>query len=106
MLKTLVEKFQSRPHKGTVLIPWIRQIMVQHASYLITVPQLSEYLSGFFPGRSHHVGLGRVGLADISGLNRKKGETNLDESERGCDPECRARYACAPRFPGKAVFRG
>ena len=70
MLKTLVERFQSRPHKGAVLIPWIRQIMIQHASYLITVPNLSEYLSGFYQTIDSRV-------AAFKRLNRLSGRLDL-----------------------------
>lgn len=44
----LVEKFQSQPHKGAGYVPWIRQIMLQHASYLLTVPNLPASLAGLY----------------------------------------------------------
>jgi U3 small nucleolar RNA-associated protein 5 len=48
LLITLVEKFQSRPHKSHMLVPWIREILLAHASYLITVPNLLDSLAGLY----------------------------------------------------------
>ena len=48
LLITLVEKFQSRPHKSHMLVAWIREILLAHASYLITVPNLLDSLAGLY----------------------------------------------------------
>jgi len=47
-LTTVVEKFQTKPARGISLINWIRAVLVQHTSYLMTVPDLLRTLSPLY----------------------------------------------------------
>ena len=44
-LKSVIDKFQSKPSRGLTLITWIRALLIQHTSYLMTVPDLVKSLS-------------------------------------------------------------
>ncbi|KAI9204449.1 WD40-repeat-containing domain protein [Polychytrium aggregatum] len=44
-LEQLVDKLQKRPNRATVLIEWVRAVILVHAAYLMTVPNLVKQLS-------------------------------------------------------------
>jgi len=106
LLTALVDKFQSRPHKGGPLIVWIRAILTQHASHLMTIPDLVQRLSSFYQTVDSRVAVfkrllrlsGRLDLlatqieqtkVDDSGVNDGAGVAlaiyNEDEDEEGVD---------------------
>ena len=70
LLITLVEKFQSRPHKSHMLVAWIREILLAHASYLITVPNLLDSLAGLYQTVDSR-------LASFKRLNKLSGRLEL-----------------------------
>merc|ERR1711920_603607 len=47
-LTKVVDKFEKRPSRGSVLCVWIRTILMAHTSYLMTVPDLVESLSALY----------------------------------------------------------
>eukprot|EP00040_Diaphanoeca_grandis_P029036 m.169004 g.169004 ORF g.169004 m.169004 type:complete len:635 (-) comp31544_c0_seq1:633-2537(-) len=47
-LTIVVGKLQARPTRGIMLIVWIRAVLLVHTSYLMTVPDLPEILSGMY----------------------------------------------------------
>lgn len=46
-LKAIVDKFQAKPARGTLIL-WIQAVLKQHTAYLITVPDLVKTLSGLY----------------------------------------------------------
>jgi len=47
-LKCVIEKFQSKPSRGHTLLIWIQTILVCHAPYLMTLPDLMKVLSSLY----------------------------------------------------------
>ncbi len=44
----LVHRFQNKPNRSVNLIVWIRAVLVEHVSYLTTVPELLRLLSDLY----------------------------------------------------------
>lgn len=44
----VVHKLEARPSRGVMLMSWIRAVLLIHSSYLMTVPDLPEVLSGMY----------------------------------------------------------
>jgi len=47
-LSAVIEKFQQRPARGIIVTSWIRAILVSHAGFLMTVPNLVQALSALY----------------------------------------------------------
>ena len=47
-LTATVDRFQSTPGQGLVLVQWIRAVLTEHLSYLMTVPNIVTTLSGLY----------------------------------------------------------
>lgn len=47
-LTATVDRFQSTPGQGLVLVQWIRAVLAEHLSYLMTVPNIVTTLSGLY----------------------------------------------------------
>lgn len=47
-LTRVVDKFEKRPTRGSLLCRWIRAILMQHTAYLMTVPNLVTKLSALY----------------------------------------------------------
>lgn len=41
-LTDIVAKLEARPNRGALLMVWIRAVLLVHASYLMTVPDLPK----------------------------------------------------------------
>lgn len=48
LLALLVDKFQSAPAHGLVLVQWVKVILTEHLSYLMTIPNIVASLSGLY----------------------------------------------------------
>jgi U3 small nucleolar RNA-associated protein 5 len=48
LLHACVNKLQIKPSRGTQLIPWIRCVLVHHAGYLLSLPDLVDKLGGLY----------------------------------------------------------
>lgn len=44
----LVHKIQASPSRGSHLVPWLKNIMTQHMSYLMSLPNLVDSLGGLY----------------------------------------------------------
>eukprot|EP00007_Cunea_sp_BSH-02190019_P005796 CAMPEP_0174240642 /NCGR_PEP_ID=MMETSP0417-20130205/19799_1 /TAXON_ID=242541 /ORGANISM="Mayorella sp, Strain BSH-02190019" /LENGTH=675 /DNA_ID=CAMNT_0015319763 /DNA_START=65 /DNA_END=2089 /DNA_ORIENTATION=- len=55
-LTVVVDKFRAKPNRGPVLACWIRQILIRHTAYLMTVPHLSSSLSGLYQSIDQRLG--------------------------------------------------
>ncbi|KAI9474368.1 Small subunit (SSU) processome component [Coemansia sp. RSA 990] len=49
-LQQVFERFQTTPSRATQLLPWIRNTLALHSSYLVSIPSLIPQLSGFYQG--------------------------------------------------------
>ncbi|KAJ2850578.1 Small subunit (SSU) processome component [Coemansia brasiliensis] len=49
-LQQVFERFQTTPNRATQLLPWIRNTLALHSSYLVSIPSLIPQLSGFYQG--------------------------------------------------------
>ncbi|OMH85530.1 WD repeat-containing protein 43 [Zancudomyces culisetae] len=47
-LNLLVERYQRNPNRSAVLVPWIKSVLVLHASYLATLPYLVDLFSSLY----------------------------------------------------------
>lgn len=47
-LISIVSKLEAKPNRGLMLLVWIRAILLVHTSYLMTVPDLAQMLSGLY----------------------------------------------------------
>jgi len=47
-LTDIVGKLEARPNRGALLMVWIRAVLLVHASYLMTVPDLPKVLAGMY----------------------------------------------------------
>ena len=41
LLTRLVDKFEARPARGAMLLPWVKSLLEHHAAYLVTMPELA-----------------------------------------------------------------
>ena len=48
LLNLLVNKFQSAPAHGLILVQWVKVILTEHLSYLMTIPNVVSSLSGLY----------------------------------------------------------
>jgi len=74
-LTTVVEKFQTKPARGIALINWIRAVLVQHTSYLMTVPDLLRNLAPLYSTVDSR-------LASFKKLMKLSGRLDLIMSQR------------------------
>lgn len=44
----MIDKFQGKPSRGLYLVPWIRETISTHTSYLVSVPDLASSLSTLY----------------------------------------------------------
>jgi len=47
-LQVVIDKFTSKPTRASSILTWIRAVLVQHTSYLMSVPDLAKSLSGLY----------------------------------------------------------
>eukprot|EP01135_Chromosphaera_perkinsii_P003578 Nk52_evm36s248 gene=Nk52_evmTU36s248 len=47
-LTQTIHKFQAKPSRGIMLVPWIKSIILIHASYLMSLPDLNKSLGGLY----------------------------------------------------------
>ena len=47
-LTKTIHKFQAKPSRGVMLVPWIKTIILIHTSYLMSIPDLSKSLGGLY----------------------------------------------------------
>jgi len=86
LLKNLVDRFQSSPGRAANLVNWIRAVLVEHAPYLMTVPELVKSLSNLYMSvdsrlNSHKKLLQLAGRLDLLFSQIDNQEATVSESK-------------------------
>jgi len=84
-LKFIISKFRSNPKFGLSLIIWMRAVLIQHTSYLMTVPELVKLLAELYTTIDSRVSVlddmlklqGRMDLL-LSQINNKRDKQTFE----------------------------
>jgi len=85
LLKYIISKFRSNPKFGMSLIIWMKVVLIQHTSYLMTVPELVKLLAELYTTIDSRVSVlddllklqGRMELL-LSQINKKRDRHAFD----------------------------
>jgi len=48
LIKVILARYKSRPSRGVFLMPWIREVLTTHTSYLLSVGEAADTLSALY----------------------------------------------------------
>ncbi|KAK9763423.1 Small subunit (SSU) processome component [Basidiobolus ranarum] len=55
-LAQVIPRFQAKPNRGSALLRWIKAVLIYHAAYLMTVPDLVKHIGTFYQTVDNRIG--------------------------------------------------